>query len=102
MSTKVKTQQPVQMGSDHSDEDSMSDDSTTEHSLKDSDSTPSDPVHGETRAVNFSKMLVYVILLVTGVALGVGMYFFLSNKEQDDFESQVRRVLLRSSMQPTR
>jgi hypothetical protein len=105
MSTNVNAQQqPVQMGSDHSDEVSMSDDSTTEHSLKDSDSTPSaardDLLHDETRAVNFSKMLVYVILLVTGVALGVGMYFYLSGKEQDDFESQVRCILLRSSMQP--
>jgi hypothetical protein len=105
MSTNMNTHQPGQMGSDSSDEDdSMSDDSTTDHSLK--DSTPSsdredEPVNAETKAVNFSKMLVYKILLVTGVALGVGMYFFLSGKEQDDFESQVCCVLLRSSMQPT-
>jgi hypothetical protein len=104
MLTNVNTHPPVQMGSESSDEDdSMSDDSTTDHSLK--DSTPSsaldEPVNAETKAVNFSKMLVYKILLITGVALGVGMYFFLSGKEQDDFESQVRCVLLRSSLQPT-
>jgi hypothetical protein len=106
MSIMVNTPQPVQMGEDSSDEDSMSDDSTTDHSLKDSeDSTPSaasnDLVKDETKAVNFSKMLVYKILLVTGVALGVGMYFFLSGKEQDDFENQVCCLLLRSSMQAT-
>ena len=82
------------MGEDHSsDEDSMSDDSNTDHSQKDSVSTPSAAgeciVHEETKAVNFSKRLVYQILLITGAALGVSMYFFLSGKEHDDFESQV-------------
>jgi hypothetical protein len=93
MSIMRNIQQPAQMGEDHSDEDSMSDDSTTDHSLKDSVSTPSGAgdhlVQDETKAVNFSKMLLYKILLVTGAALGVGMFFFLSSKEVDDFKSQV-------------
>jgi hypothetical protein len=103
----MNTMQPVQMGEDHSDdEDSMSDDSTTDHSMKeDADSTRSAAsdhlVQDETKAVNFSKMLVYKILLITGAALGVAMYFFLSGKEKDDFESQVCCLLLRSSMQLT-
>jgi hypothetical protein len=45
-------------------------------------------------------MLVYKILLITGAALGVPMYFFLVERE-DDFENQVCCLLLRSSMQST-
>lgn len=82
------------MGEDSSDEDSMSDESTSDFSVKDTGSTtPSDAgddlVQDETKAVHFSKMLVYKILLITGVAIGVGMYFFLSGTEHDDFRSQV-------------
>jgi hypothetical protein len=102
MSTKkMVIQQSVHLEEENSDDDSMSDASTTDHSLRDAASTPSSEegiAENETKAVNLSKMLVYKILLITGAALGTGMYFFLSGSEQDDFESQVRYVFPRSSI----
>jgi hypothetical protein len=88
-------QPPVQMVEDWSDEYS-----TTEISEKEASSSSSVTPIGqhETKAVNRSKSLVYLVLLIAAAAAGTATYFFLSIKEQEDFESEVRiNVFLRSS-----
>jgi hypothetical protein len=85
-------QTPMQMVEDPSDEEAMSDGhSTTENSFKDaSDSSSATPIgQHETKAVNRSKILVYLVLLVAAAAAGTATFFLMSIEEQDDFESEV-------------
>jgi hypothetical protein len=44
----------------------------------------------ETVAVNRSKLLVYLVLLVAAVAVGVGAYFYVKREETDDFEEKFK------------
>jgi hypothetical protein len=97
--------QPVNLTMDPSlasdEEEGMSDEhSMTETSAKDSvaTATSNDSViaQDETSAVNRSKILVYLVLLITATAVGTATYFFLSKEEHDDFESEVRYVFERS------
>jgi hypothetical protein len=103
MSIKTDIQQPAHQ-EDSSDDNSLSDNSTTDHSQKDAGaSTASSECaigQGETVAVNRSKLLVYGVLALTAAAFGSSMYLFVSGEEQDDFESEVRYVLPRPSVQP--
>lgn len=46
----------------------------------------------ETTAVNRSKCVVYLVLLITAAAMGTAAYFYVSKGEQKDFESEVRNV----------
>jgi hypothetical protein len=90
-----------------SDEEAMSDEhSATETSAKEaSTSSSATPVIGqqETKAVNRSKSLVYLVLLVAAAAAATATYLFLSAEEQGDFESEVSNVfVLRSSCDSTR
>jgi hypothetical protein len=48
----------------------------------------------ETRAVNRTKALVYICLLLAGVAISVAAYFFAKNKEQNDFEAEVCKTVI--------
>jgi uncharacterized protein HemX len=95
-------QQPVQLAEESSNEgeDGYS---TTETSAKeDSTSFSATPIaHQETRAVNRSKSLVYLVLLVAAAAAGTATYVFLSIEEQSDFESEVSNVFVRSSCDST-
>jgi hypothetical protein len=104
MSIKTDIQQPAHHEEDHSDDVSLSDNSTTDHSQKDGGASmaSSDCAigQGETVAVNRSKLLVYGVLAFTAAAFGTSMYLFVSGEEQDDFESEVRYVLPRSPVQP--
>jgi hypothetical protein len=43
----------------------------------------------ETRQVNRSKILVYLVLLVSAVTVGYFTYYFLSQEEENNFETQV-------------
>jgi hypothetical protein len=95
--------QPVNLAEEHSDEEeAMVNDehSLTETSGKDSStsgtSSESSIAHDETSAVNRSKVLVYLVLLITAAAVGTATYFFVAKEEQDDFESEVRNVFERS------
>jgi hypothetical protein len=79
-------------------EDSKSDEhSSTETSAKEASiASSATPVlaHQETKAVNRSKSLVYLVLLVAAAAAATATYFFLAIEEQDDFESEVSNVFL--------
>ena len=44
----------------------------------------------ETKAVNRTKLLVYICLLFAGVAISLAAYFFAKNKEDSEFEAEVR------------
>jgi uncharacterized protein HemX len=98
---------PMQMVEESSDAEGMSDEhSLTETSAKEtstsSSATPPMAQH-ETNAVNRSKILVYLVLLVAAAAAATATYFLLSIEEQNDFESEVSNVFLRSSCRdPTR
>ena len=46
----------------------------------------------ETKVVNRTKLIVYISLLVTGLAISVSAYFFVKNKELSDFEAEVRKL----------
>jgi hypothetical protein len=89
--------QPVILAEEasHEEEEGMSDEhSMTETSNKDSvaSSTSNESViaQDETSAVNRSKFIVYLVLLVTAAAVGTATYFFMSKEEHDEFESEVR------------
>ena len=71
-----------------SDGSSTSDPSTTLDTNK-SDSTPVSLTHKETKAVNRSKALVYLALLVAAISVGVGTYFVFRNAESRNFETSV-------------
>lgn len=76
----------------------MSDEhSLTETSAKDSvtlaTSNKTVIAQDEASAVNRSKFLIYLVLLVAAPAVGAATcYFFMSREEQDDFEFEVRSV----------
>jgi hypothetical protein len=101
-------QQPVHLVEESSgdEENSMSDEhSSTETSAKEASiASSATPVlaQSETKAVNRSKSLVYLVLLVVAAAAATATYFFLAIEEQDNFESEVSNVLLRSSCGSTR
>jgi hypothetical protein len=84
-----------------SDEGAMSDEhSTIESNAKEASTSSNATPLGqhETKAVNRSKSLVYLVLLVAATAADTATYFFLSVEEQDNFESEVSNVfVLRSS-----
>jgi hypothetical protein len=44
---------------------------------------------GETKAVNAGKVLVFGVLIIAAVAMGWLTYWFVSDDEQDAFESSV-------------
>jgi len=70
------------------DSSSCSDPTTTHNSVK-SDGTKSAPLTAqETKAVNRSKILVYLALLLAAGAVGALTYFFTSREEQQDFERE--------------
>ena len=46
--------------------------------------------HKETRAVNRSKFLVYLALLLAAAGIGTATYFIARRGESDGFESDVR------------
>jgi hypothetical protein len=107
ISSILSHQQPVHAAEECFDEEAMSDEhSSTETSAKEaSTSSHASPIIGqqETKAVNRSKSLVYLVLLVVAAASGTATYFFLSVEEQDDFEFEVSNVfVLRSSCDSTR
>jgi hypothetical protein len=106
ISSILSHQESVHAAEESSDEEAMSDEhSATETSAREaSTSSSATPIIGqqETKAVNRSKSLVYLVLLVSAAAAGTATYFFLSIEEQDDFESEVSDVFLRSSCDCTR
>ena len=61
----------------------------SEHSGSDSSSS-NGLGRQETRAVNRSKLLVYLILFISAVAVGTATYIFVSKGEEQDFEVDVR------------
>jgi hypothetical protein len=90
-------QSAVHLAEESSDEEAMSDEhSMTETSGKEShaSSTSGELSIGrqETKAVNRSKLVVYLALLVAAAAMGTATYFYMAMEEQDDFESEVRNI----------
>jgi hypothetical protein len=77
-----------------SDEYSSSHGSST-NQLTEASSTADNITHKEDEALNRSKYLVYLVLLLAAVAVGLTTYFFTSNTEQDDFKNQVRHLWFR-------
>lgn len=51
-------------------------------------------VSTETKAVNRSKVIVYLCLVTTAVAVGVSVFFFLSNNETNYMKEEVGSQLL--------
>jgi hypothetical protein len=100
ISPSMAHQEPVHLVEESSgdEEDSKSDEhSSTETSAKEASiASSATPVlaHQETKAVNRSKSLVYLVLLVAAAAAATATYFFLAIEEQDDFESEVSNVFL--------
>lgn len=45
----------------------------------------------ETKIVNRTKLIVYITLLLTSVAISVVAFFFVKNSEESVFEAEVRR-----------
>lgn len=86
---------PIVDGADVSDGDSTTygSDSKDPSETHGSGSTETPPVlaHKETRNVIRSKILVYVVLLVSAGTVGFLTYLFLSQEETSDFETQVSR-----------
>jgi hypothetical protein len=80
--------------------------STTETSARDgaaSITSGGTPIgQHETKAVNRSKFIVYLVLFVAAAAASTATYFFMAIEEQDDFESEVRTIFPRSSCDSTR
>ena len=52
----------------------------------------------ETRKMSFWKVFVVLSLLLTGAAVSVSVYVFLDNKQQDEFENQVRACVGRTCL----
>jgi hypothetical protein len=109
ISPTMAHQQPVHLVEESSgdEEDGVSDDheSTTETSAKEASiASSATPVlaHQETKAVNRSKILVYLVLLAAAAAAGTATYYFLAIEEQDNFESEVSYVFLLPSCDFTR
>jgi hypothetical protein len=98
-------QQPVHIMEESSGDEESDEHSSTETSAKEASTTSSaTPVlaHQETKAVNRSKSLVYLVLLIVAAAAATATYFFLAIEEQNDFESEVSYVFLRLSCGSTR
>jgi hypothetical protein len=76
-------------------QDHDSDDSSLDPSLSTQEpaSDASNGADHETKAVNCSKMLVHLALLLAGVVVGVGTYFFVASQEEENFEVDVRKRL---------
>ena len=78
--------------SDESSDDSSVASSTSDpgsaHALKD-ESTPLSLTHKETRAVNRSKILVYVALFVAAIGVGVSVYWISRRAEEHDCDVAV-------------
>lgn len=74
-----------------SDQSSSSGDPTTTHHTDDRRSTKSDErfTKQETKAVNRSKVLVYVALALAAAAVGALTYYFTSREEAQDFQDSV-------------
>jgi hypothetical protein len=75
-------------GSVSSDEYSSSHESSVAQTV--ASSTVDNVAQKENAALNRSKCLVYLVLLLAAVAVGLTTYIFTSNTEQDDFENGVR------------
>ena len=75
-------------GSVSSDEYSSSHESSAAQTV--ASSTADNIAQKENEALNRSKCLVYLVLLLAAVAVGFTTYFFTSNTEQDDFKNGVR------------
>ena len=73
---------------DSSSVSASSDPSTTRHTMH-SESTKVSLTHYETKAVNRSKMLVYLALLLAAIGVGVTTYFLAHQAEVNDFETGV-------------
>jgi uncharacterized protein HemX len=76
---------------DHDSDDSSSLDPSLSTQEPASDS--SSGADNETKAVNCSKMLVHLALLLAGVVVGVATYFFVAQQEEENFEVDVRKRL---------
>jgi hypothetical protein len=107
ISPSMAHQEPVHLveESSNDEEDSKSDEhSSTETSAKEASvASSATPVlaHQETKAVNRSKSLVYLVLLVAAAAAATATYFFLAIEEQNDFETEVSNVFPLSSCAST-
>lgn len=55
-------------------------------------STADNIAQKENEALNRSKCLVYVVLIIAAVAVGLTTYLFTSNTEEDDFRNTVRHL----------
>jgi hypothetical protein len=77
---------------DHDSDDSSSLDPTLSSGQEPASDSSSGADH-ETKAVNCSKMLVHLALLLAGVVVGVATYFFVASQEEENFEVDVRKRL---------
>ena len=50
-------------------------------------------VQAETKAVCFSKALIYVVLTIAALTVSVSTFFTTFNAEEDEFESDVRSYM---------
>jgi hypothetical protein len=75
-------------GSVSSDEYSSSHESSEAQTV--ASSTADNIAQKENEALNRSKCLVYLVLLLAALAVGLTTFFFTSNTEQDDFRNGVR------------
>jgi cytochrome c-type biogenesis protein CcmH/NrfG len=75
-----------------SDEFSSSHESSAAQTVASSSTVGDNIAQKENEALNRSKCLVYLVLLLAAVAVGLSTYFFTSNTEQDDFKNAVRHL----------
>jgi hypothetical protein len=101
ISPKIGIRNPVHQADEHELSDEEEAMSTEEHSLSEtsgkdshasSDTSQSSIGRQETTAVNRSKLVVYLALLIAAAAMGTATYFYMAIEEQDDFESEVRNI----------
>jgi hypothetical protein len=101
ISPKIGIRNPVHQADEHELSDEEEAMSTEEHSMTETSgkeshasSTSGELSIGrqETKAVNRSKLVVYLALLVAAAAMGTATYFYMAMEEQDDFESEVRNI----------
>ena len=72
---------------------SSSDQSST-HGNVESDSHKASFAHDETKMVNRSKAVVYLVLLLAAAGVGIGTFFILRNSEEKNFASQVSKPMV--------